>query len=113
MSKAGLILPGKFKAEKCGLAVSESITKDDWRCAGIALSEIDKRLMWCIGDWINAGERKWGAIYQEAEEITGFAYQTLRNAASVCTGFELSRRRDNLTFTHHADVAGLDRKSVV
>jgi hypothetical protein len=31
----------------------------------------------------------------------------LRNAASVCKAFETSRRREVLSFTHHAGVAAL------
>jgi hypothetical protein len=29
------------------------------------------------------------------------------NAASIANAFELSRRRDNLSFKHHAEVASL------
>jgi hypothetical protein len=50
------------------------------------------------------GERK--AIV-EAEDWDGPAYQTCRIAASVCGRFELFRRRNNLGFTHHAEVAAI------
>jgi hypothetical protein len=50
------------------------------------------------------GERK-GVV--EAEDWDGPAYQTCRNAASICDAFELSRRRDSLSFKHHAEVAAL------
>jgi hypothetical protein len=43
----------------------------------------------------------------EAEDWEGPAYQTCRNAASIANAFELSRRRDNLTFRHHAEVSAL------
>jgi hypothetical protein len=39
--------------------------------------------------------------------VTGLDYQTLRNYASVARRFELSRRRDKLTFQHHAVVRAL------
>ena len=50
------------------------------------------------------GERK--AIV-EAEDWEGPAYQSCRDAAYVAASFELSRRRDNLTFKHHREVAAL------
>jgi hypothetical protein len=38
---------------------------------------------------------------------TGLDYQTLRNYAAVARRFELSRRRDNLSFHHHAELCAL------
>jgi N6-adenosine-specific RNA methylase IME4 len=65
--------------------------------------------MWDIGDWWNEGE-----AYGERAQIvtagdwTGPAHQTCRNAGSVCVAFkEVSRRRDTLSFEHHAEVAAL------
>jgi hypothetical protein len=43
----------------------------------------------------------------EAEGWDGPAYQACRDAAFVSAKFELSRRRDNLTFKHHREVAAL------
>jgi hypothetical protein len=43
----------------------------------------------------------------KTEDWEGPKYQTCRNAASIANAFELSRRRDNLTFKHHAEVAAL------
>ena len=37
----------------------------------------------------------------------GPAHQPCRNAAAVSERFDLSRRRDKLTFSHHAEVASL------
>lgn len=37
----------------------------------------------------------------------GPAYQTCANAAAVCPAFEISRRRELLSFSHHAAVAAL------
>ena len=46
-------------------------------------------------------------MYAQAIEDTGLSYESLRNIVSVCTRVELSRRRDNLTFSHHEAVARL------
>jgi hypothetical protein len=50
---------------------------------------------------------KYGRRYKEAVAATGLDYQTLRNYAVVARRFELSRRRDNLPFQHHAEVCSL------
>jgi hypothetical protein len=61
---------------------------------------------WEIGDAIREADEAWGDTYTLAEQITGKEYKTLRNYATVCRAFDKSRRRDNLTFGHHAAVAG-------
>jgi hypothetical protein len=63
---------------------------------------------WWVGDWLQYGAARWGEKYVEASRITGFDAKTLRNIAYVAARFDLSRRRDKLTWTHHAEVAALD-----
>jgi hypothetical protein len=103
-----LRLPGRFTANPCGLKVSGKPTPHQWEEAGRVLAGVDKCLPWLIGDWILAGEQQWGRTYEEAMEITGLAYGSLMNAASVCRRVEFSRRRENLSFKHHTEVASLD-----
>ena len=45
--------------------------------------------------------------YREAVERTGLDYQTLRNYARIARRFEVSRRRETLSFGHHAELASL------
>lgn len=63
---------------------------------------------WWLGDWLLFGRMKYGRRYKDAVAVTGFDYQTLRNYAMVARRFEPSRRRDTLTFQHHAEVCSLD-----
>ena len=44
-----------------------------------------------------------------AEGIFGRAFQTLRNYAVVARSFETSRRRDNLAFSHYAELTEIAR----
>lgn len=62
---------------------------------------------WWLGDWLNYGERKYGETYAQAVESTGFDVQTLKNDAWAAESIESFRRRDDLTFGHHAEVASL------
>jgi hypothetical protein len=50
---------------------------------------------------------QYGRRYKEGIESTGLEYQTLRNYAVIARRFEMSRRRDNLSFQHHAEVCAL------
>lgn len=62
---------------------------------------------WWVGDWLQYGATRWGEKYSEAARITGYDVKTLRNIAYVAKRFDLSRRRDKLTWSHHAELAQL------
>jgi N6-adenosine-specific RNA methylase IME4 len=102
-----LALPGHASA--VGLELPEDLTEAEWRQVGDVLKSAERSLMWWIGDWLRFGEKRWGEKYAEAQERTGRAYQTLANAKSVAEAFpDFSRRRENLSWGHHAEVAGRD-----
>jgi len=50
---------------------------------------------------------KWGQKYVEAQELFRREYGTLANIVSIAKRVPFSRRRENLTFTHHEAVASL------
>ncbi|MYW02375.1 LmbU [Streptomyces sp. SID3343] len=62
---------------------------------------------WCLGDWLVYGQERYADRYQTGVEAAGLDYQTLRNYAWVARHFELGRRRETLSFGHHAEVASL------
>jgi Protein of unknown function (DUF1778) len=62
---------------------------------------------WWIGDWLVFGQHVYGNRYRTAAAETGLDYQTLRNYTWVASRFVRSRRRDLLSFGHHAEVASL------
>jgi hypothetical protein len=80
----------------------------EWVAAGRRLGAIGRASQWWMGDWLRYGVGKWGEKYVEASKITGYDVGSLRNMASLSAQFDLSRRRDNLTWCHHAAVASLD-----
>lgn len=81
---------------------------DDWVVMGRKLCASSQVINWYIGDWWAAGQHRYGARAKGAAEgIFGKEFQTLMNAASVCRAFETSRRREGLTWSHHAEVAAL------
>jgi hypothetical protein len=86
------------------------MAESEWVAAGQTLGRIERSVAWWLGDWWAFGESRYGQrkAMVESEEWEGPSYQTCKNAALVCSAFsEKSRRRDLLSFTHHAEVAAL------
>ena len=71
---------------------------------GETLKRMTKSIQWWTGDWLAFGE---GAYGEEAFQALERADKTLANWASVCRGIEPSRRRENIDFSKHAEVAPL------
>jgi hypothetical protein len=94
VTRRGLLLPKRMAFEK-------------WVGIGSYLSNIMSGSAWCLGDWLVYGEATFNGRYQDAIELTSLDYQTLRNHAWIARCFPMSRRRDGLSFTHHAEVAAL------
>jgi hypothetical protein len=82
----------------------------EWVAVGHRLGAVGRSSQWWVGDWLRYGTARWGEKYVEAARITGYDGGSLRNLAWMASQFDLSRRRDNLTWSHHAAVAGLDRE---
>ncbi len=79
-----------------------------WVAVGRRLGGISRSNQWWLGDWLRYGTAKWGEKYVEASRITGYDVRSLTNMASLAACFEISRRRDNLSWSHHAVVAACD-----
>ncbi len=94
LPRLGLQLPGRFPFEA-------------WLDIGRQLSAVVATSAWCLGDWLVYGQQAYESRYREATERTGLDYQTLRNYAWVARRFGMPRRRDTLSFGHHAEVAAL------
>jgi len=93
------------------LTGAKPLTEQDWRARGRQLGRTERALMWDIGEWWVAGEEhRFARPKPDSDEwkAEGWpAYQTCRNAGSVVRAFPVSRRRDNLSFNMHAEVAGI------
>jgi hypothetical protein len=96
-----VVMPGR------GLRLPDQVPFSRWVQVGKQLADICSSSAWCLGDWLIYGEAAYRGRYREAIERTSLDYQTLRNYAWVAKRFSLSRRRDALSFGHHAEVAAL------
>ncbi|MET9826858.1 MULTISPECIES: LmbU family transcriptional regulator [Streptomyces] len=92
---------------RVGLRIPAALTFERWQHAGSQISRIVDSSSWCLGDWLVYGQEEFTDRYLRAIEACGLDYQTLRNYAWVARKFELSRRRETLSFQHHAEVSSL------
>lgn len=98
-------LPGELT--EVGYLLPPDLSFDAWEHAGAVLKRMERAIRFWLGDWLNYGERQYGETYSQAIEVTGATYQALANCAYVARSVEFSRRRENLSFGHHAEVAAL------
>ena len=94
-------------AEKSGLRFLCSPSLRLWETIGRQIVAIADSSAWWIADWLVYGEDTFQDRYKEVIKGTDLNYQTLRNYAWVARRFELARRREALSFAHHAEVAAL------
>jgi hypothetical protein len=80
----------------------------EWAAAGRRLGALGRCCQWTIGDWVRYGHARFGERYGPAARITGYDVQTLMNMVYVASRFDVSRRRKNLSWSHHETVASLD-----
>lgn len=80
----------------------------DWLAQGHRLGHIGRSAGWWIGDWLRYGNTRYGERYARAARITGYDVQTLMNMVYVASRFPISRRRENLSWSHHEALAALE-----
>jgi hypothetical protein len=98
---------GHVVVPRVGLRFPAQLPFEAWMAVGRQLSAVATSSAWCLGDWLAYGQDAYRNRYEKAVEGTGLDYQTLRNYVWVARRFELSRRRETLSFGHHAEVASL------
>lgn len=89
------------------LKLPDSLTYDQWERIGRQLQLAGMAIQWWIGDWLVYGEFRWREKYAQAIQVTGKAEQTLMNYQFVAKAISPSRRREEVDFSTHAEVAGL------
>lgn len=91
---------------KTRLSLAEGIPFNEWRAIGEQLEKITESSLWWVADWAAYGERWYRRDYGPALEQL-WARKSLQNLASVARAVEPSRRREGLSFKHHALVTAL------
>jgi hypothetical protein len=92
-----------------------AFNREEWAAEGKELGRAKDRDKWEIGEWLIRGEVR-GRMAQkelqkEATKATGLPWGSLKNCKWIAGTFEKSRRRDELSYEHHAIVAAFDEKT--
>ena len=108
-SSGELILKTRcYLTTQVGTQVLRKSTKAEWENYGEILRRVEEAKQWALGDWLCDGKSHYGdGLYKRAAQVTGLSEGTLRDYLWVASGFELSLRKDKLTYNHHKEVASI------
>jgi hypothetical protein len=93
-----------------GLDLPNSLSFEAWEELGGVLVRMEKGILWCLGDWLNYGERRFGDRAFQAV-VTGYATGTLRAAAWVSHRFPKGERDPEVPWSHYRELAGLPEEA--
>lgn len=85
-----------------------SLTLDEWQAQGGRLGIASRSTNWWLGDWLRFGIARYGQKYAIGSGLTGYDEHTLMNMVYVASRFKISRRREHVSWSHHAELAALD-----
>jgi hypothetical protein len=98
----------EVELEPVGWSARGELGYEEWLRQGSRLGVTGRNAAWWIGDWLRYGTARYGTKYTVAARVTGYDPQTLMNMVYVATRFEISRRRENLSWSHHGELAALE-----
>lgn len=99
------------KVTPTSLVISDpELPYEDFEHLCAFLGEVEKSCSWWVGDAVLAGEGLYGQKVAQAAELTGLAPQTIANRVSICSRIPRSRRRGNVHFSLHAEIAYFEAK---
>jgi hypothetical protein len=101
------MLPPSVTESPVGLSLPGDLTDAAWTEFAQHYAARRRAASWALADLILHAERKSGDQYNWATQTAGIAYGTAANLASAARAFELSRRRESLSISHHVSVAAL------
>lgn len=102
-----LTLDAVALTRRTSMTLRDGLDIDEWQRVGQQIYRISDSSTWWLGDWLNYGRGRYPDRYRKAIEKAQLDYQTLRNYAWVARKFPPSRRRAQLSFQHHMEVASL------
>lgn len=102
----GLIVSNGAKFTETGLTLNRNTAFEQWEDIIFQLARMEKATQWWIGDALNFGEQVYGEMYASA--ISPSQARTWRQYKWVANAIELSRRRDNVDWSTHVEIASLE-----
>ena len=98
---------GKFDLGPKGITVRGTPTFEEWAAVGEEIADYERYSPFWLGDWLRIGEDTFHELASQAENLTGYAYEYLKNLRYVAQNVSLSRRRDKVPFWAHSEVSSL------
>ena len=111
MSQDVTLITSSFSLSSDGLRIHGAPTFDEWVDCGKALKGLVNAVQFAIGDWLNYGQDHFGE--RCAQALEAYELHTLANFAYVARRVTAEVRRPDLPYSHHAEVAVLDREEQV
>lgn len=102
------IVCSSFKLLSNGVLPIGNPTFEQWEFALKFVQKSEQAVHFWLGDLLLYGEAKWGEMYSQAIDATGFEYGTLANDKNVAKSIPQDIRKPNLSFEHHKVVAKLE-----
>lgn len=90
------------------LVLPPDISYDKCEALAAMLGQLHRTSQWLLGDLLNHIERVYGETYAQAAEATGLTKGALMNYTWVCSKIPRSRRRPQVHFSTHMEVAALE-----
>ena len=108
-----LILPEKCHPYKMRLEIDDDISEEELFRAGEMLNQSAKSSLWWLGDWMiyvkGKCEGSDGIEFPDVYALyESYSKGYLRNVMWICGVFEPPCRHDNLSFSHHAELASIE-----
>jgi hypothetical protein len=98
---------GPFILTPTGVLITGTPAFEEWHEATVWAQKVEHASPFWIGDLLAFGEQAYGEKYAQAVEVTGCTAGHLMNVVSVAQKIPAARRRQDLSYSHHAEVASL------
>jgi hypothetical protein len=92
----------------CRLDVEAVPTWEEAEVVTFTLDTMGRNIAWWWGDWLAYCESQFGEDYAQLIPDVGWDKKTLLNWKWVCSQVRKNGRYENLSFSHHAEIAKFD-----
>lgn len=97
-----------LRYQPTSLVIGKRLTLEHALEIATSLGAMAQGHQWWIGDLLVAVDERFGEDGSQVEHALGIAPQTALNYRWVASRIQASRRRETLTWSHHAEVARLE-----
>ena len=112
MNRLDLTRLPKCTVSLTGARFDQSITFEEWAEIGKRCVKVNEAVQWVIGDWANWGSSQYSEKleerYQVAVEATGYCSKSIIELRRVSKNVDVSRRLEELSWSHHQAVSGVE-----